>query len=178
MHPNLYLKITLVLLAVGIHSCAVTNSPESSPSMVTEMEISETLFPLPSKTAFKKTEPKPRTQILTIHFDFGKWEIRSQDYPQLGELGKALQRRGLVQGGLVNAMIEIGAYTDNVGNRSHNQWLSQQRANAVRNFLISHYGIDGSRLKAKGYGEDNPLATNRTSAGRAANRRVEVRRVD
>lgn len=172
MNPNFYLKITMVLLAVGIHSCAVINSSGPLPSMVTETEISNTLAAEAVSKSFSKTKPKPRTQILNIQFDSGKWEIRPQDYPQLGELGKALQ------GGLVNATLRVEAYTDNVGDRSHNQWLSQQRANAVRDFLISHYGIEGRRLKAKGYGEDHPLATNRTSAGRATNRRVEVRRVD
>ncbi|MEQ1439531.1 OmpA family protein [Fontimonas sp. SYSU GA230001] len=70
--------------------------------------------------------------------------------------------------------IEIGGHTDNVGNDAYNNVLSQQRAEAVRQFLISR-GVDGSRLVAMGYGEFRPIASNDTADGRAQNRRVEFR---
>jgi len=54
-----------------------------------------------------------------------------------------------------------------------NQKLSEERANSVRDFLIDK-GIDSSRLSAIGYGEEKPIATNNTRAGRAQNRRVEI----
>lgn len=69
--------------------------------------------------------------------------------------------------------IEVGGHTDNVGNDAANQILSEQRANAVRDFLIKQ-GIDGGRVVAKGYGETKPVATNDTDEGRAQNRRTEV----
>jgi OOP family OmpA-OmpF porin len=69
--------------------------------------------------------------------------------------------------------IEVGGHTDNVGNDAANQKLSEQRANAVREFLIAK-GIDGTRIVAKGYGETKPIATNETEEGRAQNRRTEV----
>lgn len=69
--------------------------------------------------------------------------------------------------------IEVGGHTDNVGNDAANQQLSEQRANAVREFLINQ-GIDAARVLAKGYGETRPVATNDTDEGRAQNRRTEV----
>lgn len=69
--------------------------------------------------------------------------------------------------------IEVGGHTDNVGNDAANQKLSEQRANAVRDFLIAQ-GIDGGRVTAKGYGETRPSATNDTEEGRALNRRTEI----
>lgn len=69
--------------------------------------------------------------------------------------------------------IEVGGHTDNVGNDAANQLLSEQRANAVRDFLVKQ-GIDASRVVAKGYGETKPVATNETDEGRAQNRRTEV----
>lgn len=69
--------------------------------------------------------------------------------------------------------IEVGGHTDNVGNDAANQKLSEQRANAVRDFLIAQ-GIDGGRVTAKGYGETKPSATNDTEEGRALNRRTEI----
>ncbi len=72
------------------------------------------------------------------------------------------------------ANFSIEGYTDSVGSKSTNQSLSERRANAVRDYLISN-GINADRLTAKGFGEDNPIATNNTRAGRAENRRVEVK---
>lgn len=69
--------------------------------------------------------------------------------------------------------IELGGHTDNVGNDAANQKLSEQRAQAVRESLITK-GIDGGRITAKGYGKTKPIATNDTDEGRALNRRTEV----
>ena len=69
--------------------------------------------------------------------------------------------------------VEVGGHTDNTGRRASNLRLSEARANAVRDYLISK-GVDGSRMTAKGYGPDNPTAENTTPAGRLANRRVEL----
>lgn len=70
------------------------------------------------------------------------------------------------------ANIEIGGHTDNIGPIGGNIRLSERRANAVRDYLISG-GIDASRLTAVGYGPDQPIASNDTAEGRAANRRIE-----
>lgn len=70
--------------------------------------------------------------------------------------------------------IEIGGHTDSIGNDAYNNVLSQERAEAVRQFLISR-GVDGDRLVAMGYGEFKPLASNDTEEGRAQNRRVEFK---
>jgi outer membrane protein OmpA-like peptidoglycan-associated protein len=70
------------------------------------------------------------------------------------------------------ANIEIGGHTDNIGPVGGNIRLSERRANAVRDYLISR-GIDASRLTAVGYGPDQPIASNDTAEGRAENRRIE-----
>ena len=68
--------------------------------------------------------------------------------------------------------IEISGHTDNVGAESFNELLSQKRADAVVDYLLSK-GIDKKRLLAKGYGQSNPVNSNDTDEGRAANRRTE-----
>ena len=73
--------------------------------------------------------------------------------------------------------VEIGGYTDASGDESHNLELSQARAEAVRDFLISQ-GVDASRLEAKGYGEADPIADNKSARGRAKNRRVELTKIE
>ncbi|NPA58976.1 MAG: OmpA family protein [Epsilonproteobacteria bacterium] len=69
---------------------------------------------------------------------------------------------------------EIAGYTDNRGSAEYNKALSQRRAKAVYNQLIED-GVDADRLTYVGYGEENPVATNATVAGRRANRRIEAR---
>ena len=70
------------------------------------------------------------------------------------------------------ARISIGAHTDSQGNGEQNLLLSRSRAIAVTRFLVEQ-GIDGSRLSPRAFGETQPIQTNTTAAGRAANRRVE-----
>ncbi|MCK9491468.1 MAG: OmpA family protein [Sulfurimonas sp.] len=69
---------------------------------------------------------------------------------------------------------EIIGHTDSVGRAEANMLLSQKRANAAKSALISE-GIDESRLTSKGRGELEPVISNRTKEGRAANRRIEVK---
>ena len=67
----------------------------------------------------------------------------------------------------------IEGYTDSQGSSGFNQKLSEERANAVKDYLVTN-GIKSSRLSAVGYGEERPIASNKTRAGRAKNRRVEI----
>ena len=72
--------------------------------------------------------------------------------------------------------ISVEGHTDRLGSTAYNQRLSQQRADAVRQYMIDK-GIDGSRLTAVGFGPDKPVADNKTPDGRAKNRRVEFTRL-
>jgi len=69
--------------------------------------------------------------------------------------------------------LEVSAHTDSDGSATSNLRLSNLRAKSVMNYLVAH-GIDPSTLVAKGYGEDKPIADNKTAAGKAQNRRVEL----
>ena len=71
--------------------------------------------------------------------------------------------------------IEIGGHTDNTGSAAINRRLSRERADTVRAYLVGK-GIPAARLSTVGYGPDRPIASNKTEDGRAANRRVELRR--
>ncbi|MFN8254816.1 MAG: OmpA family protein [Bacteroidales bacterium] len=73
--------------------------------------------------------------------------------------------------------LEISGHTDNVGTDEHNQILSEQRAQAVVNFLVKN-GIASDRLTFKGYGNTKPVADNSTEEGKAKNRRVEIKVID
>ena len=73
--------------------------------------------------------------------------------------------------------LEVAGYTDDTGSRAVNERLSQARAESVRAFLVSA-GVPADQLTARGYGPADPIATNGTPAGRALNRRVELKRVE
>jgi len=70
--------------------------------------------------------------------------------------------------------LEVSGYTDNVGNARKNVKLSQDRADAVKAYLVGK-GVAAGRISTRGYGADNPIADNKTADGRAKNRRVEVK---
>jgi OOP family OmpA-OmpF porin len=71
----------------------------------------------------------------------------------------------------LNVVIE--GHTDSVGTAAYNKKLSQRRAEAIKKYMVES-GIDTNRLKAQGFGMDNPIASNKTEEGRQQNRRVEA----
>jgi len=102
----------------------------------------------------------------TILFDTGKTSFKQDTYPVLVAITKILKE-------YPTSDFVIGGHTDSVGSARSNQVLSERRANAVRDYLISN-GISADRLTAVGYGETQPIDTNATRAGRKNNRRVDV----
>jgi OOP family OmpA-OmpF porin len=70
------------------------------------------------------------------------------------------------------ANCEIRGYTDNLGSANANLRISQARAESVRQFMITHYGIVPDRVTARGYGPADPVASNATESGRRQNRRI------
>jgi OOP family OmpA-OmpF porin len=102
-----------------------------------------------------------------VTFDTSKWEIKSKYYSILNSVVAILQKNS-------DLNLEIGGHTDNRGAADYNQRLSENRAKAVMDYLIAR-GISSNRLSAKGYGFSKPAASNSTAAGRAQNRRVELR---
>jgi outer membrane protein OmpA-like peptidoglycan-associated protein len=105
-----------------------------------------------------------------INFQSGSATISYDSYKILDEVVESLDA-------YPEAQIEIQGYTDNTGSRSTNMRLSLQRAEAVQFYLIGK-GIPAYRLRARGFGPDNPIAPNNTADGRALNRRIEMIRID
>lgn len=101
-----------------------------------------------------------------IKFRTARADIMVSSYPILDEAAKLLKDNPTIK-------VEIGGHTDSRGSAKRNQTLSEARANSVRNYLIASHGISPDRLTARGYGKDLPIESNRTAAGRAANRRIE-----
>lgn len=101
------------------------------------------------------------TQVL---FDNNSFALLPASLPELNKLVQILEENPSMH-------IQISGYTDNIGKQSDNLVLSTNRAKAIVNYLSSK-GIATERLTYKGFGSDNPIATNETAAGRALNRRT------
>jgi outer membrane protein OmpA-like peptidoglycan-associated protein len=113
-----------------------------------------------------KVEAKKITIDQKIHFDFDKSAVKKESYGILDDVASVLQANPQIK------KVRIEGHTDSIGTDAYNQKLSERRANAVRDYLVGK-GIDAGRLEAVGYGESRPIADNKTSEGRAQNRRTE-----
>ncbi|MFL5344676.1 MAG: OmpA family protein [Hyalangium sp.] len=107
-----------------------------------------------------------RLTLLGVNFDFNKATLRPESTSVLQKAATTLQS-------LPQLKIEVQGHTDNVGDDAYNARLSDQRAEAVRTWLVGH-GVAADRLSSKGYGKSKPIATNDSDEGRARNRRVEL----
>src|SRR5499426_2130794 len=103
-----------------------------------------------------------------INFRSGSSQIPRESMPVLEQSASAIKSAP------AGTKLEVGGFTDNVGNPAANQKISQQRADSVRRFLIDK-GVKGDSLVAKGYGDSNPIASNDTEEGRFRNRRIEYK---
>ena len=102
-----------------------------------------------------------------VTFDFGKYDLKPQFYPALNNVARTLAEYN-------QTIVEVTGHTDSVGSADFNQRLSEQRANSVGNYLIGQ-GLVRERFEIIGMGKNYPIADNNTDAGRALNRRVEIR---
>jgi outer membrane protein OmpA-like peptidoglycan-associated protein len=102
-----------------------------------------------------------------VTFDFNRADLKSQFYPALDQVASTMAEYN-------QTIVEVSGHTDSVGSDDYNQRLSEQRANAVANYLTGR-GLVRERFEVVGMGERYPVADNMNDAGRAKNRRVEIR---
>jgi outer membrane protein OmpA-like peptidoglycan-associated protein len=103
---------------------------------------------------------------LYINFETGKSEIKPESKPVIDQMVEMMKQNP-------DLKISIEGHTDNVGTEKSNQTLSESRAKALMNALVSK-SVAASRLKSKGWGQTKPIADNTTEEGKAKNRRVEI----
>jgi outer membrane protein OmpA-like peptidoglycan-associated protein len=110
-----------------------------------------------------------KTVVLTtdVTFEFDKSNLQPKAKDKLDEIVESLKADN-------NYSVKIEGYTDAIGTEAYNKKLSERRSKSVADYLISK-GIDKNKLESVGFGEANPVSTNKTSAGRAANRRVVIK---
>ena len=112
-----------------------------------------------------------KTMVLKgVSFKTASSELTSESFRVLDEIVTQIQANPSIQ-------FEVAGHTDNKGNPTKNQMLSQARAQSVANYFIQK-GVDSKRLKVMGYGSSRPIGSNTSAEGRALNRRVELNRIN
>jgi len=135
----------------------------------TYISANDTVFKSPSSLdiSMQSLEEGKSFAIEDIYFDNNSYELKEITKEVLVEFAKYLE----INNSLV---IEINGFTDNIGDASDNQILSENRSKAVRDLILLQ-GISESRISYKGFGESSPKSNNNTEKGRAQNRRTEFR---
>jgi outer membrane protein OmpA-like peptidoglycan-associated protein len=141
-----------------------TNDDEGG-SLLTDIRVAEGGKPL-----YDALAANGRVSTHGILFATGSATIEGESTPTLQEIADMLTTHP-------DLKLLIEGHTDNVGSAAANQALSEQRAAAVKQYLVSKNGIAAARLQTKGYGASKPAASNDTPAGRQQNRRVELVRM-
>lgn len=146
---------------------SIANSGEMYDLTVVEEAAMEQKVEL---TAMELAKALNETGSITLHnilFDTGKATIKPESGSALAPIGDLLKSDPALK-------LEIQGHTDNVGAAAANLKLSQDRAAAVKSYLVQNHGVAADRLTTAGLGDTKPIADNKTDAGRSQNRRVEL----
>lgn len=119
-------------------------------------------------TAQKMLDALNADGFITLHlnFDTAKWDIKPEDQGTVAQIADLMRSNPQLQ-------LSVEGHTDNVGSPEANKVLSANRARAVMDAVVA-LGISPTRLTSTGFGQESPIADNRTEEGRASNRRVEL----
>jgi outer membrane protein OmpA-like peptidoglycan-associated protein len=126
-------------------------------------------FPVQSNDMEQALAEKKPVDVYGIYFDFNSATIKPDSEAVLKQISDILHKNP-------DWKLSVAGHTDNIGEAAFNQELSERRAAAVKDALVSRYGIAPDRLSTKGFGASRPVEPNTTLEGRARNRRVELQR--
>jgi OOP family OmpA-OmpF porin len=169
MNRNIWLWIAGLAFVAG---CATQEAPPPAPAPApTPAPAPAPAAPAPAaKPKPEAAKPKPVAEKITfaadVLFDFDKSVIKPDGRSKLDDLANKIRTINL------EVVIAIG-HADATGSDAYNQALSVRRAEAVKAYLTSK-GIEANRVYTEGKGEKQPVADNKTSSGRAKNRRSEI----
>ncbi len=158
MKNQKWLAVGLALLAICLIGLSFVD--KEAPSAKEEIPIAKASMPL-----YDILMKDGKIITNDIHFDYDNATIRPSSMAIIQSIAEMMEQHPEVR-------LSVEGHTDASGSSSYNQKLSNVRAIAVRDALVS-LKVDPSRLSAKGFGEDRPISSNKTESGKALNRRVE-----
>jgi OOP family OmpA-OmpF porin len=163
---NVYLKLEKGDMITWIHVHTWNDGAGYDLNIVEETRMAQDIV-ADAESMVQDIKNMGRVAIYGIYFDFNKADVKPESEPTLTEISKLLKQNPTLN-------LYIVGHTDNIGSLNANMNLSQRRAEAVLQALITKHGIDKKRLAAHGVGPLCPAAPNTTEEGRAKNRRVEL----
>jgi OOP family OmpA-OmpF porin len=152
--------------ATSAPGCDGFVAPKKAEPVVVPKEAAPTAPPVPKEAPPAPAAPAKVTYAADAFFDFDKAVLKPVGKAKMDDLV------GKVKGINLEVIIAVG-HTDSVGTDAYNKKLSVKRAEAVKAYLVSK-GIEKNRIYTEGKGESQPVADNKTTEGRAKNRRVEI----
>jgi len=158
-------KYDLVYLSLAQRNIATNVSVTNEPNQSIRLTLRYKAPPAPPPLLVQ-APPAMRFILLGVEFDTAKATLRPGASERLDYVVDFMTHKK-------SARLEISGHTDNVGNKKANKILSEKRAQTCRDYLIKK-GIEASRIVTAGYGDERPIATNDTDAGRQQNRRIEA----
>jgi len=139
------------------------NAADDQPVYLTSIRVAES----ETDVLYDALAAKGRWSTQGILFETGKSDLKPESRPVLKDIASTLKEHD-------DLKVLIEGHTDNVGNAASNLTLSEARAAAVKDALVTDFGIDGGRITTQGFGDTKPAQPNTTPEGRAQNRRVEI----
>jgi len=167
-----FIPLTLLFATVIVASCKTKKAAVAQPVAVKPVEVTPApqppAAPAPAKEEVAPTPAPPDYNFRNIQFEFNSGILKTEAYPILDKAAVELKKDP-------TAKILLGGHSSAEGTDQHNMELSVERANAVKTYLVNT-GVNADQLSIKGYGETKPISTNNDEAGRALNRRVEIKK--
>jgi OOP family OmpA-OmpF porin len=165
------IPLLLILAAlISLQACKAKKLVQKPTPVVTEPDkpahVAPTPAPAPAPQPAPAPAPAPDYNFTNIQFEFNSGVLKTSSYPDLDKAAEQMKTDP-------TAKFTLKGYASAEGTDAHNMELSVDRANAVKAYLVNS-GVSGDNITAKGYGESNPIADNKTEDGRVLNRRVEI----
>ncbi|MEO6522160.1 MAG: OmpA family protein [Mucilaginibacter sp.] len=171
-----YIPVTVLALALGLSACKtkkVMQKPPGPPGppqtkVVLPVKDKPNNDVAASTVAVAPLVLKPDYNFTNLQFEFNSAILKTSSYPMLDKVAMEMKKDASVK-------FNLSGYASAEGTPEHNMELSEQRASAVKIYLLNA-GVTESQMSSKGYGEGNPIKPNTTEDNRALNRRVEIKK--
>jgi outer membrane protein OmpA-like peptidoglycan-associated protein len=172
-------KITTLILALStaailFGSCRAKKAVVSEEPVAVEQEKPAETAPVEEKEVAVAPTPTPEKtpdfKYSNIQFEFNSSVLKTESYAVLDQIASEMKRYNTVK-------FNIEGHASKEGTDQRNMTLSNDRANAVKSYLINA-GVEGENLTSVGFGEERPVASNDTEQGRVLNRRVEIKKAN
>jgi outer membrane protein OmpA-like peptidoglycan-associated protein len=172
---NYFIPVAALAFALYLPACKTKKlMPKPAPAEVAvqkeaPVEAKKPDAPSPQTQEATPVVEKPDYNFSNLQFEFDSAILKTSSYAMMDKVALEMKKDASVK-------FMLKGYSSAEGTPEHNQSLSEERANAVKSYLINA-GVDATQLTAKGYGESNPVSPNTTEDGKVLNRRVEINKL-